>query len=314
MREMLPKAHFASVYAKPAGRPMVDTFVTEVSQDTWIYLPWDMGLAFAPPILDRATSLAGRSMTAKGRAMFAADPTNDILDLAVARAPVEVPAAAAARSRQPRVAVRRLGAAAAALATVYATFTLGVGTATAHGIGVAHPPRKTSAVYLGVRLGPTNIDDPALPAALGKAHATAIIPGRLAARHPDVLRRLQAAGVQMANGGWGHRDRLHWGRARSDLMRSPKAIHAATGLRTRDFVPQRRIDGFDLASARLAHERVIVPTVVLEPGDSLSRIKAGSVVVVDCRDEPAADIVHALDIAQQRVVAAGLSPVSLAQM
>ncbi|MBI2719205.1 MAG: xanthine phosphoribosyltransferase [Rhizobiales bacterium] len=55
VREMLPKAHFATVYAKPAGRPLVDTFVTEVSQDTWIYLPWDMGLQFTPPIRDRAT-------------------------------------------------------------------------------------------------------------------------------------------------------------------------------------------------------------------------------------------------------------------
>ncbi len=50
VRDMLPKAHFATVYAKPAGRPMVDTFVTEVSQDTWIYFPWDTGLAFQPPI------------------------------------------------------------------------------------------------------------------------------------------------------------------------------------------------------------------------------------------------------------------------
>jgi xanthine phosphoribosyltransferase len=50
VREMLPKAHFATVYAKPQGRPMVDTFITEVSQDTWIYFPWDMGLAFQPPI------------------------------------------------------------------------------------------------------------------------------------------------------------------------------------------------------------------------------------------------------------------------
>ena len=56
VREMLPKAHFATVYAKPAGRPLVDTFVTEVSQDTWIYLPWDMGLQFSPPIRDRATA------------------------------------------------------------------------------------------------------------------------------------------------------------------------------------------------------------------------------------------------------------------
>jgi xanthine phosphoribosyltransferase len=50
VRAMLPNAHFATVYAKPAGRPMVDTFVTEVSQDTWIYFPWDMGLAYVEPI------------------------------------------------------------------------------------------------------------------------------------------------------------------------------------------------------------------------------------------------------------------------
>jgi xanthine phosphoribosyltransferase len=55
VRGILPKAHFATVYAKPAGRPLVDTFVTEVSQDTWIYLPWDMSLQFTPPIRDGAT-------------------------------------------------------------------------------------------------------------------------------------------------------------------------------------------------------------------------------------------------------------------
>lgn len=55
VREMLPRAHFATVYAKPSGRPLVDTFVTEVSQDTWIYLPWDMDLQFSAPIRDRAT-------------------------------------------------------------------------------------------------------------------------------------------------------------------------------------------------------------------------------------------------------------------
>jgi xanthine phosphoribosyltransferase len=50
VRDMLPKAHVAAVYAKPLGRPLVDTFITEVSQDTWIYLPWDMELQFTPPI------------------------------------------------------------------------------------------------------------------------------------------------------------------------------------------------------------------------------------------------------------------------
>ncbi len=50
VREMLPNAHVATVYAKPDGQPMVDTYITEVSQDTWIYFPWDMDLQFVAPI------------------------------------------------------------------------------------------------------------------------------------------------------------------------------------------------------------------------------------------------------------------------
>ena len=50
VRDIMPEAHFATVYAKPMGRPLVDTFITEVSQDTWIFFPWDTGLAFQPPI------------------------------------------------------------------------------------------------------------------------------------------------------------------------------------------------------------------------------------------------------------------------
>ncbi len=50
LREMLPKAHMATVYAKPLGRALVDTFITEVSQDTWIYFPWDLELSYAKPI------------------------------------------------------------------------------------------------------------------------------------------------------------------------------------------------------------------------------------------------------------------------
>jgi xanthine phosphoribosyltransferase len=50
VRDLLPRAHFATVYAKPQGRPLVDTFITEVSQDTWIYFPWDLGLTFQPPL------------------------------------------------------------------------------------------------------------------------------------------------------------------------------------------------------------------------------------------------------------------------
>jgi len=50
VRDRLPKAHFATIYAKPAGRPLVDTFITEVSQDTWILFPWDIGPSYRAPI------------------------------------------------------------------------------------------------------------------------------------------------------------------------------------------------------------------------------------------------------------------------
>jgi xanthine phosphoribosyltransferase len=55
VRAMMPQAHFATVYAKPKGRPMVDTFITEVSQDTWIYFPWDLGFAYQKPIAENAS-------------------------------------------------------------------------------------------------------------------------------------------------------------------------------------------------------------------------------------------------------------------
>ena len=60
VREMLPQAHFATIYAKPQGLPMVDTYVTEVSQDTWIYFPWDTGLSFQAPIRKAQDSASQR--------------------------------------------------------------------------------------------------------------------------------------------------------------------------------------------------------------------------------------------------------------
>ena len=49
VRQLYPKAHVATVYAKPMGRPQVETFITEVSQDTWIFFPWDMALQYVKP-------------------------------------------------------------------------------------------------------------------------------------------------------------------------------------------------------------------------------------------------------------------------
>ncbi len=49
VRALMPNAHVATVYAKPLGREQVHTFITEVSQDTWIFFPWDMALQYVEP-------------------------------------------------------------------------------------------------------------------------------------------------------------------------------------------------------------------------------------------------------------------------
>ncbi len=59
VRALLPNAHFAAVYAKPAGRPIVDTFITEVSQDTWILFPWDTEAQFVAPLIRKAGASNG---------------------------------------------------------------------------------------------------------------------------------------------------------------------------------------------------------------------------------------------------------------
>ena len=49
VRQLYPNAHFACVYAKPEGEKQADTYITSVSQDTWIFFPWDMALQYVEP-------------------------------------------------------------------------------------------------------------------------------------------------------------------------------------------------------------------------------------------------------------------------
>ncbi|KAA2317323.1 xanthine phosphoribosyltransferase [Pseudooceanicola sediminis] len=53
VRALYPKAHFATLYAKPLGKPQVQSYITEVSQDTWIFFPWDMALQYVEPFRGR---------------------------------------------------------------------------------------------------------------------------------------------------------------------------------------------------------------------------------------------------------------------
>jgi len=51
IRQMLPDATYACLHVKPSGKPFADYFATEVTQDTWIYLPWE-DQDFPPHIMD----------------------------------------------------------------------------------------------------------------------------------------------------------------------------------------------------------------------------------------------------------------------
>lgn len=61
VRKLLPKAHFATLYAKPSGRPIVDTFVKEFKQNKWIHFPWDIEYRFATPIKEGGRVASGPS-------------------------------------------------------------------------------------------------------------------------------------------------------------------------------------------------------------------------------------------------------------
>ena len=50
IRNMYPKARFVTIFAKPQGRPLVDDYEVDITQDTWIEQPWDTGLSFVEPL------------------------------------------------------------------------------------------------------------------------------------------------------------------------------------------------------------------------------------------------------------------------
>ena len=50
-RKILPNSHFATVYAKPQGLPYVDTYTHEVSQEVWVFFPWDTEPQYVRPLV-----------------------------------------------------------------------------------------------------------------------------------------------------------------------------------------------------------------------------------------------------------------------
>ncbi len=236
------------------------------------------------PTLDRVTSLAGRRQVTAARAMFQGDPADDVV--------TELEPVGAFRRASSRRAVggRRVVAAAVSLVAGWSALTVGVSAAAAQGIGVARPQRHSHEVFVGIRLGPTALADPDLAASMAGAGISAIVDGTLADHDPAGVRRLADAGVDVANGGWGHRNGAHWARAKADVVRACRSIQSANREQPcHNFVPLRRVDGFDLASARLAHQKVVANVVLLAP-DRTPRLHAGRTYVLDARNLDAATV------------------------
>jgi xanthine phosphoribosyltransferase len=53
VKEMLPKGHLATVYAKPDGQDAVDSYAVPVPQDVWLLFPWDGELQPNEPLARR---------------------------------------------------------------------------------------------------------------------------------------------------------------------------------------------------------------------------------------------------------------------
>jgi processive 1,2-diacylglycerol beta-glucosyltransferase len=232
--------------------------------------------------LEGAIGVDGLLRADAARTMFCGDAATDVVAEAVrSREVVRLD------GRRPMVAARvrqGIAAAMASAAVLYGLVVVGVGTAAAHGVAVARPPHHALAAYVGVRLNPDELADPRVQAALGSDHVTAIVSGRMATEQPNAMAGLETAGVDVANGGWGGKWGFRWSRAHSDVVRSARAIQAATNEPMRLFVPARPVDGFDLATAQLTKERIVVGSDAdAATLSGVPALHAGHIYVIDGR-------------------------------
>jgi processive 1,2-diacylglycerol beta-glucosyltransferase len=163
--------------------------------------------------------------------------------------------------------VVRLTRAASALATAGALawggLTTGVSAAAAAGVGVAHPPaRDPGLVYVGVRLSPYEVGDPAVQNALAKLHASAVVDLATADLVPKALRQLTERGVGVESGGAGANQQAPgpssapWAVAQADSA-SVHALSVLSGQPVAALVPDRTLSAFDLVDA--SNFKVVLP-------------------------------------------------------
>ncbi|WP_373087063.1 xanthine phosphoribosyltransferase [Zhongshania sp.] len=50
-KELLPKACFVTIYAKPQAKELTQHYIREFSQATWIHFPWDSQPSYSEPLV-----------------------------------------------------------------------------------------------------------------------------------------------------------------------------------------------------------------------------------------------------------------------
>ncbi|MGH9125421.1 MAG: MGDG synthase family glycosyltransferase [Acidimicrobiales bacterium] len=197
------------------------------------------------------------------------------------------------RHSRPTIWVTRLAGLVAAGALVWAAMTSGVAFATGQGAGVARPASNSGEVaFIGVRLGPSALSDPAILTQLSAMHATAVVDEETAASSPAAVQNLVTLGIDVAGGGAGTRvnaaghriDESPWRRADGDVA----ANHVLTQISGQPvglFVPGRRLNVFDLVACHDAHAETVVPNHILSPtDDDVAHLSARHIYLVNGAD------------------------------
>ena len=242
-----------------------------------------------------------------GSALFADDPAAQVAALtattpnpAAAWVPksraTQVRSVLTAPSRAPK-GIRRAAIPLLGLLMVYGGLTEGAEAVAAMGVGVAKPPAGVhNTVYVGVRLTASELRAAPILDAVATARATAIVDAHAAGTSLPELQQLAAAGVDVANGGWGSHSMLPWTRSRNDCQKASKAIALETQTPTREFVPGRDLNAFDELYCRIGAttSRLVRPNRTFGTDDLPEHVTSARIYVLDGRDGNPNDLQSAL--------------------
>jgi hypothetical protein len=243
-------------------------------------------------------------MIAAGRALFAGDPADDVMELASCTRADQL----LVPFQHPR-GPRRVAILAASIAALYGALTIGAAGVSALGVGVAKAPsNRPRATYLGVRVDAAELFHTSLMTAIRELHATLVVDALTADQSGRQLAYLAATGIDIGNGGWGQSRTLRWNRAHDDCKKAAQVIAARAHTMPEELVPSRRIDAFDQIYCHTGRvrQRLVEPNTTFVPG-VVPEVKGRHVYLLDARDRDGQSVVKTLESFHRRARRADLS-------